>query len=665
MGLSAPNLDDRSFQDIVDEARRLIPKYCPKWTDHNLSDPGITLVELFAWMTEMTIFRLNQVPDRHYIKFLDLIGVRLQPPRPARADIIFHLTAPQPQAVPIPEGTEVATHRTETQEAISFTTDRDLEILVPEMVYCLVGRGAGEGQAEGAEGSTFYDYRQALRNPDIDAPIFRNPPQIGDAFYLGYRENLAAHLLRLGFACPIMGHGVVPSDPPLSWEYWDAEGGWQPMRPERDTTGGLNREGEVELLVPYGCTLRPVDGKHACWIRVVYKVRPDQRPYVDSPRINGVATEAIGGMVPASHSQRIVDEMLGRSDGLPGQVFRLQAVPILARRPGETLEVANEDGETFERWVEVQHFGASGPDDPHFTLDDVTGEIRFGPSLRERDGRVRQYGRIPPRGRLLRFTSYRFGGGVVGNVGPKTLTVLKTSIPYVRPETTNREAATGGRDAESLEAGKLRGPQVVRSREVAVTAEDFERLALAASSQLARARCRSVGEAPAAEGTPPGTVTLLLVPALPLPAGPLTAKDVAPSSRLRQEVKDYLDERRLMGVELRLAAPEYRWVSTAVRVKAKKRVDHRQLQRDVEERLYRFVHPVHGGPEGNGWPFGRPLHQGELYGVVQTVEGVEYVEGVQLLVADATGQGPGQPSEVVELPADGLLCSQRHQVSVR
>jgi predicted phage baseplate assembly protein len=83
MPLPVPNLDDRKFQDILDEARRLIPRYCPEWTDHNLSDPGITLLELFAWMTDMLLYRLNRVPEKNYLKFLDLIGV----PRDGRRDV--------------------------------------------------------------------------------------------------------------------------------------------------------------------------------------------------------------------------------------------------------------------------------------------------------------------------------------------------------------------------------------------------------------------------------------------------------------------------------------------------------------------------------------------------------------------------------------------------
>ena len=77
MALPVPNLDDRTFQDLVNEARRRIPMYCPEWTDHNLSDPGITLIELFAWMTEQIIYRLNKVPDKNYVKFLELMGIKL------------------------------------------------------------------------------------------------------------------------------------------------------------------------------------------------------------------------------------------------------------------------------------------------------------------------------------------------------------------------------------------------------------------------------------------------------------------------------------------------------------------------------------------------------------------------------------------------------------
>ncbi len=104
MALPVPNLDDRRFQDLVDDAKRLVQQRCPEWTDHNVSDPGVTLIEAFAWMTDQLLYRLNRVPDRNYVKFLELIGVRLFPPSAARGEVTFWLSAPQADAVRIAGG---------------------------------------------------------------------------------------------------------------------------------------------------------------------------------------------------------------------------------------------------------------------------------------------------------------------------------------------------------------------------------------------------------------------------------------------------------------------------------------------------------------------------------------------------------------------------------
>src|SRR3712207_886857 len=127
--LPAPNLDDRTFQGLVDEAKRLVQNRCPDWTDHNVSDPGVTLIEAFAQMVDQLIYRLNRVPDLNYVKFLELIGVELRPPAPALGRVTFWLSAPQPQTVLVREETEVATPRTDIHEPVVFSTSRPLDIL--------------------------------------------------------------------------------------------------------------------------------------------------------------------------------------------------------------------------------------------------------------------------------------------------------------------------------------------------------------------------------------------------------------------------------------------------------------------------------------------------------------------------------------------------------
>src|SRR5215218_7013549 len=141
MVLPAPKLDDRTFQDLVNETKRLIPRYCPEWTDHNVSDPGVTFIELFAYMVDILLYRINRVPERNYIKWLEMLGLQRKPPRPARAEITFYLTGPQPAPVTVPPGTQVATVRAEGQEAVSYSTDDPLTIYVPTLAQLLVSRG--------------------------------------------------------------------------------------------------------------------------------------------------------------------------------------------------------------------------------------------------------------------------------------------------------------------------------------------------------------------------------------------------------------------------------------------------------------------------------------------------------------------------------------------
>ena len=646
--LPTPNLDDRRFQDIVDEARRLIPRYCPEWTDHNLSDPGITLIELFAWMMDMLLYRLNRVPDKNFITFLDLIGVKLLPPSAAKADITFRLSAPQPEMVTIPAGTEVATVRTETQEAITFSTDRTLRILVPHLIYCLTS----------PEGATFYDHSDAILTPSPRFAIFEESPRPGNGFYLGFQENLAGHTLLLTMDCVMEGIGVDPRDPPLIWESWD--GGseeWVRVDMESDTTGALNKQGDVELHIPYSFSLRDIDLKRAWWIRCrVTRHRPDQRTYSTSPRVLVTSWHTIGGSMAASHATTVEREELGRSDGKPGQVFRLENAPLLARREGETIEVGVEEG--WEKWMEVEDFALSDGIVKHFTCDSVTGGVKFGPAIQQPNGETRQYGAIPPKGSRIRFARYRYGGGVKGNVGRDTITVLKSSIPYVS-SVTNRYAAVGGADPETLESAKMRGPRHLRIRNRAVTGEDFEILAQEAATAVARAKCL---QPEPGNGLRPGTVQVLIVPQVTTAEERIEPEQLQIPKPLEEEVRRYLDERRLLTTALVIKAASYVWVSAQVHVQVKPRLDIVLVGEEIERRLYRFLNPLHGGPEGKGWPFGRDLFVADVYSLVAGVEGVDFVADAKIFPVNIETGQVGEDVNRIRVPDEGLICSYRHLV---
>jgi predicted phage baseplate assembly protein len=138
MALPSPNLDDRRFQQFVDDAKRYIQQRAPEWTDHNVSDPGVTLVETVAHMADQIVYRLNRVPEKNHLAFLDLVGITLFPPSAARTDVTFWLSAPQEEPVLMPVGTEVATVRTESEEAVVFATERELTVVPCELRHLVV-----------------------------------------------------------------------------------------------------------------------------------------------------------------------------------------------------------------------------------------------------------------------------------------------------------------------------------------------------------------------------------------------------------------------------------------------------------------------------------------------------------------------------------------------
>jgi predicted phage baseplate assembly protein len=267
-------------------------------------------------------------------------------------------------------------------------------------------------------------------------------------------------------------------------------------------------------------------------------------------------------------------------------------------------------------------------------------------------------------GRHVRFSTYRSGGGVVGNVGARTLVVLQSSIPYIA-SVVNHAPALGGTDTEDIEHAKWRAPQVLRSRERAVTTEDFEVLARQATPAIARARCIGVRDGRGgADEASAGRVRLQLVPAMPSPNGPLPFDQTELTPRVRDEVQTYLDDRRLLGSELVLENAAYLWVSVVARVRPRPRANRARLGARAAEAIYRYIHPTTGGPDFAGWPFGRELFAGEIYSLLQAIDGVDFVEEVVLHQVEPQTRQFGPPLTRIAPPEAGLLCSYEHRVRV-
>jgi predicted phage baseplate assembly protein len=641
-------LDLRDFQDIVDEARRLIPKYCPDWTDHNVSDPGITLIELFAWMTEMILYQLNRTPDEMYERFLDLIGVQRYPPQPAIAPITMYLSSPRLQAVVVPAQTEVATARTERQEAIVFATTAPLTIDPPDLIAL---RASRQGQAS-------EDYWPYVTSGLVEKGIFNEEPREDDALYIGFGGNLWGYSLQLRVECKALeGAHIDPRDPPLEWEYWsgvnrgwaratllDQSGTGRRREPRAmDPTLGLNSDGDVYVHIPLDSAPRVVDGVEATWLRIRYMPKRDQG-YTSSPRIGGLRCETIGATVPARQSQFIEHEFLGSSSGTPDQRFFLHAPPVLRRETPHVIEAKH--GDDVVEWTEVEDFAHSEPTDRHFVLNYRSGEVRFGPEIRSRDASARAYGTVPRKGALLRLLSYYSGGGAIGNVGEGAISELKTSIPFISA-VMNYRPASGGLNEESLDEAQLRSLSVLKRSATAVTREDFERIAETVEG-VGRAHCIT----PEEDGSlAAGSLRLVLVPQLPPPDRALTAEDLQPSPFLIRGVSAFLDERKTIGTLIEYAACDITWIEVNAHVYLKRGTDAQAAREAAERKIREYLDPVRGRPAGGRWSFGGTVGELQIAGLLQTVPDVAYVARVTLRL-----QGERTEASRVQAPPHGLLA---------
>jgi predicted phage baseplate assembly protein len=658
VSLPQVQLDDRRFQELVNEARLRIARSCPEWTEHNVSDPGITLIELFAWMTDMLTYRVNRVPDKLHVALLELLGMELHGPAAARTHVLFRLAAPPEAPLEIPAGTtEVGTLRTATEESIVFQVSDAFSILPVKPSAYVVERGGKAKLIAVANGTA--------KPQGPDRLPFGSPPQPGDALYLGFEEDIGNLLIRVDIdGSTARGAGVDPEDPPLLWEVSQTGAPWAQAQVLSDHTGAFNYgPGSVEVECPPHSGVASIAGMRLRWLRC----RIDEHTrsglagaaYTHPPEIYSITAMPVGALVPVEHAGLASEEFLGTSDGTPGQCFSLRFSPVLAPREEETLEVREPGSDRWDPWMLVETFAASGPSDRHFRLDTNNGEVELGPAVRQPDGGWTQYGALPPQGAELRMSAYRHGGGGSGNVAADTLTILRSAIPGVA-SVTNPRPAYGGVDPEALESARQRAAMEIRTRYRAVTADDFEFLVTQASSRVGRTIC-----VPPAGPNDPIRVHILAQVARP--DRKLTYEELIPDEQLLAEVGAYLDGRRVIGTTVHLLPVRLRGVSVVVNLQAEPQAVLQRVEEEVLQALYTYLNPLVGGSAtgpGSGWPFGRLLNQGELYQIVHSVDGVQFVKILRVYETDLmTGQQAPQPAgSHIALEPDELLGSGTHVV---
>ncbi len=416
-----------------------------------------------------------------------------------------------------------------------------------------------------------------------------------------------------------------------SWEYWNGDR-WTSLT-VLDGTHGLKHSGLVEFLAPADFTPRLEFGLQQYWLRIVWQGGVD----AIMPRLQQIMLNT----AIATQITTLPLEILGSSNDTRNQVFRTTRTPVLS---GQSLEVREPEqpelvniltgtkSETvaltvtpqvqdyWVQWQEVPDFYGSAASDRHYTINHLTGEVSFGDGLN---------GRIPPLGTSNVRIHYRTGGGAAGNRPIGDVAELKTTIPFI-DSVRNRVPATGGTDAESLDALKNRAPHTVRHGGRAVTLEDYEDLALLASPGVARAKCIPTCNLAAissqtvnSQPFTPGYVSVIIVPQT-------TDLKPIPSLELIERVQGYLEANAIATASIAVVGPAYVRVSVSAEVALTNLNQVKEIDQAIQQNLIRFLHPLTGGFDGTGWIFGREPHRSDLYALLEAIPGVDHIRSLSL-----------------------------------
>ena len=674
MSLNKPVLDDRSYQQIRDELVARIPVYAPEWTDHNPSDPGIALIELFSYLTEDLLYRFNQIPDATKLEFLRLLQMPLKPA--VSANVMLQLSTKNTA------GQRVEQHQTASAGEVKFTTLNETNALPLTAIGVL--KIADDEPDRDSEQGAFFEQAVSAANVQKAAPyqveqiwhdepgLSRNhqasvdgtlwvavladkPQMIEQSRQLLTQNSNGPTLMNIGFVpdveieqiadtttkvyadrfrCP--SQGLASRGNPVTWQVSSGrlnsqqQPVYRPIQVVGDTSDGLETEGVVRLQFPTGNEQighfefddfnligtgdfpPPLDdeleSRLVCWLRAF---RNDGKHFGRIMFVGANCTQA-------QQWQRSKAEFIGTGNGQPNQNYSLNYRQVLHN----SVELQVEEPQGWSGWQEVESFSASSESDRHFVLDRQSGHILFGTGLN---------GRVPLIGQRIRVINYRYGGGATGNVAAEGIS--KISVPGVK--VINPLRAYGGKDEESLEQAISRIPAELRRRNRAVTQSDFQELALETpGASIGRAEVLPLYYPRLPKQDSAGVVSVVVWPEEDHkhPNAPM------PDENQLRKVCHWLNERRLVTTELYVLPPSYVGIALAVGVKVKEGFGIDAVRHWVELVLRQYLAPLPPyGPNGQGWPLGRRVYGPELEAAAHQVEGVEYLEGLQVVAVGADG----------------------------
>ena len=693
MPIRPPSLDDRSFDDLVSELLARIPAHTPEWTDPRPGDPGRTVLELFAWLTDTLLYRVNLSPEKQRLAFLQLLGIPLKPALAAQGLICLELTSPS----------DTQTYRlrplARLKGPVDFETCDELTVLPLSLqVYVKQKLSVSETAryAEVVQGlSRIYNLTASQQAaPYFTTPIFSGGrPEAGGfsaasrtvdgCFWLALlassQENQADHNQAVRQALDgasdgralLLNIGVVPTlalpsdfadfgsrqQVPHVWEIstgrqFRGEPEYLPLTVVQDSSNRLLHQGIVRLALPTSGQIGVPDNDVRSFVQAGVGSHPPRLDFPETAtrlvawiRLRPLPAESLRGVAGSNPTLPDLSlSWLGINAVAVDQRQTIQGRVLLGQSSGQADQEISLPGQSVQAEslaIEVEASG--GVFQPWQRIEDLAlaGRDAAVYSLDSEAGAIRfgdgLRGRIPEINSRIRVAQMRSGGGRAGNLPPGALTAisaqdgqgLRLSSQF---KVLQALPLIGGEDAETLEAAERRIPDLFRHRDRAVTESDYRQLAGETPGvRLGRVELLPRFKPQQRRSPVPGVVSVLVLPQ----ADAIQPPNPRPDRPTLERVHAWLDQRRPLATELYVIGCEYVALGLSVGVEVQNGFGQDGVLQAVKEALQRFLWPlVPGGLQGEGWPLGRSIQERELEVVVSRVPGVEGVTGLRLFLQD-------------------------------
>lgn len=678
MPLELPILDDRRFNDLVEELEERLKRQLPEQAVIAPGDPVHAIVDLFAWLTETILYRANLIPERQRRAFLNLLQIPVRPALPARGIVAVDVDSKQPDLPALlPSESELRAGRQvfstngelqptplilhimikekldrDALKAISLSEAELIELYTPNPT---INDPFKDSRAQGGKKHTTESFRPRNLIPG-QVPLALGQT-IDQAFYLAFsvpkklsnstaslRKRLAGVTLNIGLAPNdnvLAQQESEPAPRTLIWELaWrDANDDslyYTPLELIDDSSRGGRQPGVARLRLPSNeQMLEPLvqdDPQFAGYGPTPPaspdSIEPEQMMFwirLKAPDEPGLTLGYLGVNCVEILGQGVKrDQMLGVGTGQPNQYLNLPRRDIAA----DSLQLEVEENQQLFSWRRVNHFAEAGADERVYQLDQSSGTIQFGDGVR---------GLRPREGAGIRAASFKYGGGVAGNLPAGSIKKLDKEMPRVKLR--HDWPTSGGVDAETLSQAEQRIPAFLSHRNRAVTEEDFETLAVNNPiNPVARAETvagllpgDSIGSL---RRKIPGVVSLFVLP----PASPEIGNAPRPTAGLLKDVYAWLKKRVLIGTELYVLSPEFVQLAVSVNVRVLEPVTRQQTLNAVNKAITDYLWALApGGPRGEGWPMGYSVDLGEIRTHIARVNGVLEIMGTGLFIRETNG----------------------------